>query len=138
VYSCKACPYGQIYDTSSSPWKCACQISNQVVAGDECLPQADSQIITNLYPINVAKSLTFNNLETADTNVDSTLTIANSDTIDYLYLKSAYKCLSNLEAKSCQVLANLCVLQLYDQNNPICKLYLYINNLRPSVTGSSE
>jgi hypothetical protein len=138
VYNCKACPDGQTYDKTSTPWKCSCVLSNQVAAGDECLPLSDSQIITNLYPVIVAKSLTFNNIETADSNVDSALTIANSDTIEFLYLKSAYHCISNLEAKSCQVLANLCVLQLYDQNNPICKLYQYIYNSRSSVTDSSE
>lgn len=138
AYYCKACPDNQSYDKSSTPWKCACISPNQVVAGDECLSLADSQIITNLYPLNVAKSLTFNNLETGDSNVDSTLTIANSDTIDFLYLKSAYNCLNNINSKSCQVLANLCVLQLYDQNNPVCKLYQYINNSRESVTDSIE
>jgi hypothetical protein len=138
VYECIACPKGKIYDTTSTPWRCACDLSNQVAAGGECISIADSQFITNSYPINIANSLTFENVETSNSNVDSTLTIANSDTFDYLYLKSAHQCLESLDNKSCQVLANLCVLQLYDTTNPVCSLYQHINNARNSVDGSSE
>lgn len=80
--------------------------------------------------------MSFNNEETLDKNIDGQFTIASSDTIDYLYLKSGYECMKYSTPISCQILANLCVLQLYDQNNPICKLYNYINNLKPSIPGS--
>ncbi len=138
VYSCKACPSGQKYDKTTIPWKCTCEIALQVAAGDECVLLADSKFITDAYPVNAAKSLTYNNQETSNLRVDSTFTIASSDTIDYLYLKSAYHCLSSLDTKNCQILANLCVLQLYDQNNPVCKLYQYINDQRETVTDASE
>jgi len=138
VYSCRACPNGQKYDKKISPWKCICELTDQVVAGDECVPLSDSKFLTDTYPLNAAKSLTYNNQETNNERVDSTLTIASSDTFDFLYLKSAYHCLASLETKSCQILANLCVLQLYDENNPVCKLYQFINNQREIVNGANE
>jgi hypothetical protein len=136
VYSCQACPTGKVYDTSVKPWKCTCDLASYVTAGDTCISISDSQFITSNYPVNIAKSLTFNNEETLDKNIDGTLTIASSDTIDYLYLKSGFECLKFSKPTSCQTLANLCVLQLYDQNNPICKLYSYINNLKTSIAGA--
>jgi meckelin len=136
VYSCKACPIGKIYDTNVKPWKCSCDLASFVTAGDTCISITESQFITTNYPVNIAKSLSFNNEETLDKNIDGQLTIASSDTIDYLYLKSGYECMKYSNPISCQILANLCVLQLYDLNNPICKLYNYINNLKPSISGS--
>lgn len=136
VYNCIACPPGKNYDTTTNPWTCKCDLTTYVAAGDTCISIADSQFITTNYPVNVAKSLTFNNEEKENKDVDGTIAIANSDTIDYLYLKSGYECLRYSNVQSCQALANLCVLQLYDVNNPICKLYIYINNLRSPVEDS--
>jgi hypothetical protein len=136
VYYCQACPPGQIYDTNQKPWRCQCDLTGYVAAGDTCVSITDSQYITTNFPVNIAKSMTFSNEEGVDKDKDGTITIASSDTIDFLYLKSGFDCLKNSTPKSCQTLANLCVLQLYDQNNPICKLYTYINNLRPSIANS--
>ena len=47
----------------------------------------------------------------------------NSDTINYFYLQSAYRCSSLQNSTSCQVLSNLCVIKLYDQSTQICTLY---------------
>lgn len=124
------------YDTNQTPWKCACDLTTYITAGDECVPIADSTVITTNYPVNIAKSLQYSNEETIDKNIDGIITVASSDLFDQLYLKSGYECLKNIESQSCQALANLCVLQLYDQNNPVCKLYNYINELRPSVADS--
>ncbi len=136
VYACQPCPVNQIYDTNKNPWVCTCNLTQYISAGDACVSIQDSQYVTTNYPINIAKSLTFSFQETLQTNVDGTITIASSDTIDYLYLKSAYNCLKSADPQvnqSCQVLANLCVLQMYDSNNPICKLYSYINGLQPPL-----
>jgi hypothetical protein len=136
VFQCRGCPEGKIYDTNLVPWKCNCNLTSYVVAGDDCVPIAGSQIITTNYPVNLAKSLQFTNEETIDKNIDGITSIASSDTFDHFYLISGYQCLKGLNAQSCQVLANLCVMQMYDLNNPVCKLYKYINDLSPAVPNS--
>lgn len=136
IYQCSYCGDGKVYDKSQSPWACTCDLTNYVKAGNDCIPISEAQFIITNYPVNIAKSLIFLNEETLDKNVDGSLTIANSDTIEYLYLKAGYDCLKTSKIESCQTLANLCVLQLYDLNNPICKLYQYINNLKPYVLNS--
>ncbi len=133
VYACEACSKGKVYDTNLNPWACTCNKTITIEAGDYCVPIQGSQLITSTYPPNIAKSLQFGNLENIDKGVDGVVTIANSDTFDQLYLKNGYECLQNINAKSCQVLANLCVLQMYDYESQACRLYNYINDLRPPV-----
>ena len=138
VYACKACPPGKIYDKSYTPWQCVCDTTNYVTAGDVCFLRSDAQFIINGYPENSAKGLTLDNMEVADSTVDSSQAISSSDTISYLYLKAAELCLKQSDTKSCQVLANLCVLQMYDRTNPVCILYEYINNLHDPLPGATD
>jgi len=51
------------------------------------------------------------------------VTIANSDTFSHLYYKAAVGCAVYSNPNQCQVLANLCVLQLYDEQTIVCELY---------------
>jgi len=138
VYECRQCPEGKIYDKNFNPWKCSCNLTSFLEAGDKCIPISDSQKIISDYPINIAKSIQYTNVETIDKTVDGISSVASSDTFDYLYLKSGYDCLKRTNMLSCQTLANLCVLQMYDQTNPVCKLYNYINDLRPALATNSE
>ena len=41
----------------------------------------------------------------------------------YFYTKAAVGCAQWNNPKDCQILANLCVLYLYDENEPPCELY---------------
>jgi hypothetical protein len=138
VYQCKACGYGKIYDKNRNPWECICDMTSFITAGDICLPINESIFLTTNYPINTAKSISMNYAETADPLQDSTISVSSSDTLDFLYLKSGYKCLKESNIESCNALANICVLQMYDQNNPACKLYNYINGLKKPVVDSPE
>lgn len=134
VYACVACPEGMSYDTSQNPWKCTCDLTLYIASGGTCVSISESQTITSNYPVNSAKTIQFTDEELQNSS-DGTITI-NSDTIDYLYLNSGYQCLKDVNSRYCQILANLCVLQMYDQTNVVCKLYLYLNNLRPTVANS--
>ena len=60
-------------------------------------------------------------------------TISESDTIQYFYLKSAFKCMKEQDIKSCQILANICVLQLYDLQTVPCQLYKFINDKQDAI-----
>jgi hypothetical protein len=66
-----------------------------------------------------------------------TITIISS-MINYYYLDSAFNCLYYENIKSCQNLANLCVIQMYDESNPVCILYNTINNSKERPTVSYE
>jgi hypothetical protein len=138
VYECKACPYGKIYEKNRNPWECLCDLTQYTTAGDICIPITESIFLTSNYPITTAKSITLNYAETSDPLQDSTIAVSSSDTVDYLYLKSGYKCLKESNVESCNTLANICVLQMYDLNNPACKLYNYINGLKKIKTESPE
>jgi hypothetical protein len=63
AYECKACTGGKVYDKTSNPWKCVCDLTNYVAAGDDCIPMADAQYILTNYPPNLAKGLNFYNAE---------------------------------------------------------------------------
>ena len=138
VYGCKVCPYGKIYEKNVNPWECICDIEKFTNAGDICIPMAESIFLTSNYPINVAKSVTYNKAETSDPLKDSSISISNSDTIDYLYLKSGYECLKENNNVSCNAHANICVLQMFDQNNSACKHYNYIRAQKKTVEDSPE
>ncbi len=138
VYSCQACEYGKVYDKNRNPWECQCDLSRFVSAGDICIPLFESLLITGSFPVNTAKSLTFTLAETNDPLQDSVISVASSDTIEFLYLKSGYKCLKESDIQSCNALANICVLQMYDKENSACMLYNYINGLKNPVGKGEE
>lgn len=138
MYECKECPSNKIADNTNQPPTCRCDLSTTTTAGDECLPNEEAQFITVTYPVNLAKSISFSFEETFDSEADGTLSVASSDTIEYLYLKSAYDCLKGISNESCNALANLCVIQMYDKENVICKFYNYLNDLSPAVVGTEE
>lgn len=58
-----------------------------------------------------------------DIEETSSVTLDSSDTIYYLYNEAAVGCTVYSNPESCQILANLCVLVLYNQGHPLCKLY---------------
>jgi hypothetical protein len=47
----------------------------------------------------------------------------NSDIYRQFYVKSAIGCKVDKSPHDCQMLANLCVLKLYDEKSSVCKLY---------------
>jgi len=138
AYACKPCDNGKIYDRNRNPWECVCDLSKYISAGDICIPLSDSLLLTTTFPLNTAKSLTFTLAETTDPLQDSVISVASSDTIEYLYLKSGYKCLIESDIESCNALANICVLQMYDKENSACSLYSFINSLKNSVGNGEE
>jgi len=59
-------------------------------------------------------------VETYTLQTDTEKDIGKSGTFDYYYLEAAVGCQKHKITKSCQTLANLCVLQLYDMNTKVC------------------
>lgn len=52
--------------------------------------------------------------------------VENSDVFNQLFAKAALGCKFQSDPQQCQVLANLCVLQLYNEQTLACKLYRMI------------
>ena len=58
----------------------------------------------------------------------------NSGTIQYYYLDAAVGCAEFKDVQKCQLLANLCVLQLYNSAAEVCALYKNIVETLPDDT----
>ena len=58
-----------------------------------------------------------------DTSVLSQVSVVISDTYNYLYYDSAVGCRQYRNPQKCQTLANLCVLQMYNERIIVCSLY---------------
>lgn len=149
-YECRYCEEGQRFEITSTGYKCSCSL-NFIKAGDRCINSVEADIIIQKYSPLTARTLTYKYLEygsstTSIVNSNSVLSTAfntlsnsniqtiqesvtiNSDLIDYLYLDSADRCINDESLRHCQIIANLCVLQMYDENTQACLLYNTINN----------
>jgi hypothetical protein len=49
--------------------------------------------------------------------------VSSSALMIYFYYRVAFDCTVAKNPDACQVLANLCVLNLYNEDNAVCKLY---------------
>ena len=59
--------------------------------------------------------------------------------IDYYFYDNVYNCLKAINnTESCQILANLCVITLYDETNPVCIIYNLINLWTPRPSRSKR
>lgn len=59
----------------------------------------------------------------SNSNSLGSVTVMISDTFDYLYYDAAVGCEVYFNPKKCQTLANLCVLQLYNERTLVCELF---------------
>ena len=131
AYNCQACGYGKIYSTTKAG-QCVCNTS-YVAAGNDCILSTDAQLVTNQND----NSLTISNVETLQINSDSSLSV-NADIITFYYILVGYNCLTQSNITACEILANLCVLEMYKTSSPPCQLYISINNARSQVANGVD
>lgn len=161
---CFKCPEGQFLQKSGNVYICTC-FNNYVKTGSRCFPQNQIEVITSRFPSLSGRNIVFKYLDySEDTSIyeglqktsntvsglqggESTNTVTTdkpkestviSDLIDYLYLDNANSCLNRDNSTACQVVANLCVLQMYNEANPICSLYNTINNSKERYDTNAE
>ena len=119
-----------------------CQCKEDFVnAGDTCVLEAERKALADNEWIieDFQNRVTYYDiwsLETGASGADDVKTVV-SDVFDYLYIQSAVGCMNDGNPQKCQSLANLCVLQLYDELTIACKLFQYLQ-MNQFTTESSQ
>lgn len=144
AHECKVCPDpGMIRE--STTYECVCDPNGYKQSGDTCVSTSEAEGIESIYPLETARNVIYYEHESSGSI--GTYALSASSTFTYYYLQAARNC-SNYNSDSsteddsdynydydsirgCQVLANLCVLQLYSEESTVCKLY---QNLMQSRT----
>ena len=132
VPACYPCPHeGQIYDDKIDPpnMVCICDARNNwVKAADTCLRADIAEEFTaadSEFAVSRANQISYGSIETQSS--DGTWTLSpnthNSGTIQHYYLDAAVGCTEFKDVQKCQLLANLCLLAMYNTNNEVCALY---------------
>lgn len=133
-YECEKCPDPNM-TRNPSTYECECDAKTYYVSQDSCVSQTAAGDIIKAYPIDQSVVVTYTDLQTASGVVSKDVS---SDTFLYYYLKAAYNCDVVLDVNSCQTLANLCVLQLYNVNTEVCQLYKSITASRSNITNAVD
>lgn len=116
---CLACPSSGMNRTAENSYTCQCE-TGYTAAGPLCLLQTSLTPVEGQYPLAQAHQVTYTEHES--TTGEGTYTISASDTFDYYFYQSASGCMNSVPS-SCQALANLCVLQVYNGQTDVCQLY---------------
>ena len=130
VTNCTPCPYeGQVYNYLTVPPSCECDVNKGYVrAADRCVPETFTEqftVSTSPFSESFANQVSYSAIETQ--TGDGTWSLSTfahqSGTLQYYYMDAAVGCTTFKDVKKCQLLANLCVLQVYNEDAVVCKLY---------------
>lgn len=105
---------------SQTNYECFCN-SSYFTSQNSCINSLSAEDITVTYPISEAIIVIYQKLESGSGVGQKNVTA--SATFEYYYMKAAYDCYMFYDIVACQQLANLCVLQLYNQKSTVCRLY---------------
>jgi hypothetical protein len=120
-WECKKCPhfamsYGE--PDSAGQYACTCK-AGYAPRGDGCVNEVDLAAAKRLNPL--TPDITYRSLQFADGSPDARKPASVSSAVFSHYLaEAAVGCWKDGVPRFCQVLANLCVLTLYDQGSPAC------------------
>ena len=126
-WECKKCAnYAMEYKEvpEGGRWECACR-AGYVSAGSGCVTQADFDELTRRVPaggLEGTKTLTYNSVVRSDGTIGSSDGVV-SEVFDYHFVQGAIGCWKYKSPASCQVLANLCVLTLYQEGSGACQFF---------------
>ncbi|KAI3630481.1 hypothetical protein MIR68_011916 [Amoeboaphelidium protococcarum] len=112
---------------SNITWTCQCSPPfYQTVQNGTCIPQAFFDQISTRFDVSTMNAVTFSIYD----GVKQSKISHPSQLINNLLLKVIYECQTELNVESCQSLANLCALTLYDSSSVPCQSYTDITRLR--------
>eukprot|EP00347_Sterkiella_histriomuscorum_P018733 403344384 len=130
VWSCQSCPhFAQVYNNNTTPWSCQCPSPSWAAAANICVNTTDVQNLTSGFPLEFARQVTYNYVLDFNEN-RVTKILGYSDLFSYYYYYSAIGCWMDEDPQKCQILANLCVLQLYNEQSTVCQLFQYLTTLK--------
>jgi hypothetical protein len=89
----------------------------------DCVRQSDKTLLLadSSYDAATVNRVIYRNIVNPDGSISDPVSLQ-SDVFVQFYLESAVGCYYNDDPEKCQILANLCVLQLYDLTTNACKL----------------
>lgn len=104
-------------------YECKCPTDRFYQSGDTCVETTAKDSIDALgFSQSFASSMTYESLINQNDDL-SRLVLNNLDTFNYYYYDAAVGCRQYGDPTKCQVLANLCVLQLYNEQDVSCRLF---------------
>ena len=128
VYYCLKCP---LTGQTATNGVCSCgSLSSQSTF---CVDTTDYSTTTSSYNPATSTSVTYDPVETGSGT--TTGTVSSSDTFGYLLPEALYKCLKYQDSKQCNILANLCVYQMYKETEAPC---LAFKNMQTSITSQQN
>ncbi|KAI8924515.1 Meckelin [Entophlyctis helioformis] len=136
--TCLACPdiNNMVATLSGGSYSCSCKTGgglNANLQGGLCVADtAVSRVITTYGT--VQSSITYQDV--VDSAGQATSLTVQSDLFNNNYVKAISKCDGDGDVLSCQLLANLCVLSMYDQSSRLCAAYLKLAKARQSIKSS--
>ena len=150
---CPTCPYPKVLGAGGA---CACPADDALPAGVRCFEDGEEAMATRvggLFQVNLQGYSTVNlyNVVAGDPKSGSnsagagaaassptaasqaSTTVSRSKAFDGTLLASALECYDSGDRAACARLGNLCVLAMYNDENPACKVYQEIQSLRSGV-----
>lgn len=161
---CSKCPTGYYIDTQVSYYTCMECVSPMVLTdsttcscvspnvttlnGASCVTSSQATSITSKYPVSDSISYTVYDIYSSDAATSSSsYTVSNSAVFNHYFLDAAANCFQAVDAtsgvfdvddgkatESCQILANLCVLAMYNPKENVCALWQNITSLVSGIT----
>ena len=109
------------YKKGGKSYDCECK-AGYAAAGDGCVNRVDLEAFDSSIPTTGRDTITYRSLQLADGELDAKEPDAVVSAVFRHYLVEAgVGCWKDRVPRHCQVLANLCVLTLYDQASPACR-----------------
>ncbi|KAH9270007.1 hypothetical protein BASA83_007835 [Batrachochytrium salamandrivorans] len=133
--TCIPCPdpSNMIAVYSSGSYTCSCLTGGGLTGAPQGIACLSSSTVSGVISTigQVDASLSFKDM--IDVNGNPTSANLQSETISTNYMRAIGKCQSDGSLQYCELLANLCVLAMYDQSNKLCAAYLGLAKGRPST-----
>jgi meckelin len=135
VYTeCVICThFAQKLEQIGTEWVCSCPQDDYEDSGDTCVLRTDTTAFANLGTVN---PITYNRVEKEGASAFSSA-VMNSELMDYYYFTAAVGCNAYDLQQQCQVLANLCVMHMYNERHPTCALFQTIMAAKDGVADAS-
>jgi hypothetical protein len=117
IYYCEECPLeGQVANGGT----CTCD-NSLTEQSTFCVDSTLYDTATGTYNPGTSISIKYDPVTTGSSLTTATVSV--SDTINYLLPQALYECLVFKTDKQCQILANLCVYQMYNEAEAPCAAY---------------